>query len=283
MTTQPAFIVDEEVAQGGTFLPHEGSTSRQGPPPTDVDSCDPFMFVYDPRRYTVMSGKVIPQFKSLKMTPGVNGVDEVRDRRTGERIAVKTGMARSQVEDRNQRIIPFDAIPPSQHHLHGNGGKSYLWRPAGRPDVHLSIWTRVFPGSKEIEVDEQAYIAWVEWLVETGIIPPPPAHVLRKLLSQRIEERDMLSDRAVTHPSLKPDVERRTADIRAIEAELARRATAQRSAAAPVADGEAFDPTLEDEVEMGAPLAPPVAPPAPKPSRAPRAPKAPVPTQGEAT
>ena len=233
---------DKEVAAGEVVVPVQGNTSRAGPRPPKLEASDPFLLVYDPTRYTVMEGHVIPQFRRLALMPGVNGVDSIRDRRTGEIVGVNSGMAVAMAADRGHTIIPLDAIPQSQHHLHNNGGRSYIWRPSGTA-AHLDIWTRAFSGSKKIVCDAANYIAWIEWLEETRVIPPAPSHVLQDLLAQKTEERDRMSDRAQTVPSLKVLVSHLTRDVEAIEAVLRARGVAT--------DEDEDDGPPADAVEVG--------------------------------
>lgn len=247
MDTHPQAF--DDTSQGGAFVPIEGTATRGGPPITRVDSCAPFWLVWSRERYTILDGKVIPAFKKLHCIPGVNGVGQVIDRITGAVTAVKTSIARADVQDRGEIIIPFDAVPPSLWHLHNNGGKSYLWHPDGRPDVSLEIWTKVYPGSRNMDPDVPVYLEWIEWLETTGVIPRPPAHVLRKMLAQRETERDALAKQAVVNATLRPAVEKASADIAVIEARLADRhriaPDPAEGAAAPAA-GESFVPPADD-------------------------------------
>lgn len=228
-----------EVSEGDAFAPFEGTSARSQVPTPKLPPSDAFQLAYDSRRYTVMGGKVIPAFRRVVYTPGLNGCDETRDRNTGARTAIKPGFAKSQMMDTGAILIDFSWIPESQHHLHGNGGKSYLWKPKGRADVVLTIWTECYPGSDQLGCNEPLYLAWIAWLEETGKIPPPPLHILRRLLSQRVEERNQLADRALAVPSLRVEVDRRQKDIAAIEAAIARRS--EEFSDAPPADGDAVD------------------------------------------
>lgn len=236
------YQTNPEVSEGDAFAPFEGTNARTGPPTPKIAACDAFKLAYDSRRYTVMGGTVIPNFRRVVYTPGINGCDEMRDRKTGERIAVKPGAAFSQILDAGCILIDFSWVPESQWRLHNNGGKSYLWCPKGRPDVHLTIWTECYPGSEELACNEPAYLAWIAWLEETGKIPPPPLHILRRLLSQRVEERNALADKAQNIASLRPEVEHRTADINAIQAAITRRTAEYQRAPA---EGSAFTPDDE--------------------------------------
>ena len=210
---QSAF--SEEVAAGSTVMPVLGSVARTAARPPKLGANDPFMLIYDPTRYTVMDGHVVPAFKQLALTPGVNGVDVVKDRRTGLPTGVSIGMATAMAQDRGHIPIQFDWIPEPLQRLCRGGVVSYIWRPEGT-DAHLSIFTRCFAGSKKIVADVPAYVAWIDWLVSSDKIPAPPTHVLEDLRAQRIEERDKMADRAQTVPSLKGLVKQLSAEVDAI-------------------------------------------------------------------
>lgn len=236
------FVSDSEVSPGGAFVPMDGPANRTGPPPTTVDACPPFLVVHNPARFTVIAGRVLPQFERIPLVAGLNGCDEIRDRVTGAQVRVTSGIARSDAQDRGKIVIPHDAIPDS--HVQPGQPKSYLWRPTGRPDVNLLIYTKCYPGSPSLEVDEVRYVEWVDYLVGQGIIQPAPAYVLRRMISERSKERDVLADKAVTQPSLKPEVDKRSKDIECIQAELARREAP--GAVAP-SSGGGFVPDVDAE------------------------------------
>ena len=237
------FVADTEAAPGTGFVPVDGPANRGGPPPTEVDACAPFQLVHNPKRWTVLGGRVIPAFGRLPHIPGLNGVDEVLDRHTGNVIRINAGYAKSDAQDRGKVPIPFDAIPA--HHVPPGAPKSYLWRPAGRPDVTLLIYTKVFPGSKDVEIDEPRYLEFVDHLVATGVIQPVPLHVLRKMHAQRTSEHNVLLDRAQVVPSVRQLADRAAQDIAAIEAEIERRAAPTETKPA---TGAGFVPDGEDEL-----------------------------------
>ena len=69
-------------------------------------------------------------------------------------------------------------------------------------------------------VDVAAYVAWFDYLTASGIIPGPQVHVLRELLAQRAEERDKMSDRAATVPSVRPLANQLARDCEVIAAAI---------------------------------------------------------------
>lgn len=230
-----------EVAEGDAFLPDDAGSSREALPATKVPGRPQFQLWHDPARYTVMEDRVIPQFAELSWMPGVGGVDAVYDR-DGKFIRSNVGLARSSWQDRHRTPIDYDWVPPFQHHLHGNGGKSYLWRPKGRPDLFLTIWTDVFPGSAQIRCNTAAYLEWIAWLESSGKIKPPAMWVLEKLLTDARDRMEGLVERleARGFDSSKIDTQ---ADARFRVITVLERALRARAEAAPPkpAEGEAAE------------------------------------------
>lgn len=238
---------DSEVSGGGAFIPDEGPVNRQSVPLTTVGPCAPFYLVFDPQRWTLMENRVVPFLYELRMIPGLNGVEETVNPQTGKRT-IRTSHARSDVETRGHTIIRFDAIPDAHRTIHGtkDGPKSYLWNPVGRPDVTLSIYTRVFPGNNRIEADIPRYFEWLDYLEGEGIVTPPPSFILRDMLANKRKERDRVADTARTVPSLSAEAGRLAKDVEAIEKTLAAREKAEGVSEIP-ASGGAFSPDAEDE------------------------------------
>lgn len=240
---------DTEIAEGGAFVPFEGPTSRGGAPVTKVDACPPFLQTFNPKRWTVMGGRVIPLLGRIPFMSGVNGATAIIDRTTGAEKAVQPSMARGMAEEKGHIIIPFNEIPDSHARMHGQdlANKSYLWKPRGRPDVTLSIYTKCYPGDTTLDCDEKHYLEWIEYLQDRGIIPTPPAYVLRRMLAKMEQERDDLADKARAKPSLAPLLERAEADVRAVQAELEKVEGTRREAPPAPDTGTAFTPDAEPE------------------------------------
>jgi len=228
-----------EEATGSAFLPTDGATTR-GYTPTKVEPCAPFLLVHHPERWTVMAGKVIPQFCRLTLVPGVGGVDQIRSVTGGTKTLA--GGAKNAWEEKGCVVIAPDKIPT--HHAR-NGVKSYLWQPQGRPDATLLIYTRCYPGSADMDVDVPRYLEFCDHLIATGIIEPVPAYVLRRMVDKQAERVDKLADKLASMPSLKPQVEAARADLTALEAALAE--AVDRHAETPPAPSEGSAFVLEGE------------------------------------
>lgn len=216
-----------ETSEGSAFVPVDGQTSREGTPATRVAATSAYLLTHDPRRWSLMAGRVVPNFKKLKLIAGVNGVDEIR-RNDGSRV-LRAATARALAEERGETVIPLDAIPDRHRHrpdLHqGPPGTapSYLWRPRGRPDVTLLIYERCYPGAETTDCDVKHYLEFIDHLLSTGIVKPCPAHTLRRMRESAVERMGRLEDLAARFPSYAPDVARTRGEIETIDAELAKR------------------------------------------------------------
>lgn len=215
---------------GTIFLPDEGPDGARKLV-TKVDACPAFLLAAHPERITVMGGQVIPCFTKVKYRAGLNGA-EVRELPGGRRV-VKLGAARDFWIEQGWTIIPIDKIPASH-------GKSYLWCPDGRPDVHLLIYEKCFAGSDTIACDEERYLEFCTYLRTTGVLPAPALHVLQKLLDVKRVEAAREADRAEKNRAARPAAERLQRDVEAIEREIA----AQAGSATPVGGNSI---TIDDE------------------------------------
>lgn len=220
----------DDSATGAAFLPDEGGTTR-GRMVTRVPGAPAFLFKAHPARWTVENGRLVPVLGKLKFLPGVSACDA--DARTGKpRIA----SARVEAEEGGWTIIPADRIPDA--HAAPGQAKSYLRSVDGRPDLVISIYDRVYPGSDRIECDLPRWYEFCDYLVDSGTIAPPSSHVLRNMLDRLRAHRDARAAKAVTAPSVKAEVSMIEKNIAVIEAELARRAESPQAPAG----GMAIDP-----------------------------------------
>jgi hypothetical protein len=190
----PAFVaIEPSTSQpsGAAYVPDLGPVSR-AQPPTKVEAAPPFLLTAHPERWTVMGGKVVPLFGRLVLQAGVGGVSA----KGGGKLDAAD--ARNMAEDRGWRVIPVDAVPDAHASVDADGRivKSYLYRPEGRPDVTLLRYTKCFPGSAAIEVDEAGYLEFCDHLVTSGVIAPPQPYALEKLRARMEHEVGALVDRA---------------------------------------------------------------------------------------
>jgi hypothetical protein len=115
-----------------------------------------------------------------------------------------------------------DAIPDSHATTNADGHlvKSYLYRPDGREDVTLLRYTRCFPGSSAIEVDEAGFVEFCDYLQAEGYIKPPAAYALEKLRARMERESGELSDRAREHSQFAESAKRAKEQLGVVERAL---------------------------------------------------------------
>jgi len=155
------------------------------------------LYQHRPGMYHLMQGEVVPRLSKLKVgAPGVNGVGQDAAGNADARPAI------AQALENGNKIIPWDVDGPAT---------SYIRRPKGMPHVHLSKWEKPFPGSNIVHSDEVGFVKWLVSLVERGILPPCPLHVLQGLLANKQREWDTLIERpnyaqSSAHDRLKSEI-----------------------------------------------------------------------------
>ena len=194
---------EPEPSTAGGYIPQFGEVERANHP--RLMPRPPFLLTYHPERWTVMHGMVVPCFGSLKLQAGVNRIRTTRDGR------FMTLEAQAALEEQGWTVIPPDVDGP---------GTSYIQQAA--PGIFVSRWERTFPGSAHVEVDEPGYAKWCRSLIERNVISRPATYVLELLKAKRKQEHDDLADKVATTPSLRANVARCAADLKAIDDELAR-------------------------------------------------------------
>lgn len=203
--------------------------TRSAPPP-DIESAAPFYLKAHHERWTVIGGQVVPQFGKLKLQPGLNGASE--DERT-KRLLFK--VAQGQAEERDWVIIPWEAVPPE--HLEEGEEPSYMVQVEGRPDVYLLRYERVFPGSSVRGTDEKGFLEFCAYLLEQGLIKPPPLYVLSRMLEQKQSELARASDKSARTGRFSLTVKRLEADVAALEKAIEGRQEPARTRSVKVATG----------------------------------------------
>ncbi|MCB9763921.1 MAG: hypothetical protein H6739_29390 [Alphaproteobacteria bacterium] len=138
-----------------------------------------FVYVYNPKRWTVVAGKLIPGLHKMPLERGVNRVDMDKDGR------IHFADARAKIEEQGRMQVPYEWGP----------GGSYLQavecRPGGGRNTakaHLSVWEFAVAGDTQTYADEAAYASWAESLVADGKIDPCPPHIARELLDKHVKK-----------------------------------------------------------------------------------------------
>lgn len=163
-----------------------------------------FLLAYNPGRWTVKGGCVVPDLHRLALTPGLNNVtvDSDGDWRLA---ALHERCARL-----GRKVIPLE---------HGPGG-SYLRRYRTFKNnrlqpTYFDAWTRVHAGDSRVTYDLEGYVQWVRGLMASGVIPSPPHYIVRRLHADRAHalkraelalERDASAEKIATVERLRTDL-----------------------------------------------------------------------------
>lgn len=187
-------------AELGLGQAHQPEAPRLTPRPA-------YLFLWHRERWQVLAGRVVPLLGQLVLQAGVGRVKQRKDGTfdVSEALAHKA--------KRGWNLVPLDVDGP---------GTSYLWRPTR--GVVLTRWEQPHAGSSVVTTDVEAYAAWCASLVDRRVVPEPAPYVLEAMLAAYEAERLRLADMAIAHPSARPDLQRVSAVVDVIRAELARRA-----------------------------------------------------------
>ena len=164
----------------------------------------PFLLLAHPDRWQVMLGKVVPLLGRLLLQPGLANVSAARDG------SARWQEAAAKREERGWVSIPWDVDGPNT---------SYIVQP--NPGAHIEKWARTYPRSDKIDCDEAGYRDWLVSLIARGIVPPPPAHILRRMIDTERSHMTQAMEASSTSPTAKAEVARLEKLIAVLEAELA--------------------------------------------------------------
>lgn len=156
--------------------------SPEGPAPTfpTVERQWPFLYVFDPNRWDVIGGAVVPQLYKLKGSPGANGVQRTAD---GQ---VSTSLASQDIHIRGHLIIRADVDGPRTSYLRRWQVGYTKDRKTGRVDPLYSWhskWETLYMGSPNITTDTDGYVRWLLALIERRVLPQPSPFVFDRLES----------------------------------------------------------------------------------------------------
>lgn len=183
------------------------------------------LFKVRPDRWEVYGGRaILPCPAEIHLGGGTSNV--TLDKNTNRPNATR---AKGAAEDRGWTVIPLSIL---------GQGTSYLKQHADH--CWLPFWCITYPGTASMRVDHEAYIQFWEELIRRGVIAPPSVSVLQSL-------RNNLYRQGRNHQRGKDDdrAQRFFDDVRVIDAELKRRASAQ--LAAETSASAAPSPLAEDD------------------------------------
>lgn len=177
-----------------------------------IQTSPPFLYMFHPERWTAMDDcddgafVVVPQLAKLPLLGGVSRVESRRDPQTGR---VQYVMDNSRyIKERRGYIV----LEPSV------GGVRYCVPVSVEGGTaHVTPWEHPTPGSALVG-RTRGYVAWLQSLVSSGILPPPTPVVLDKLEQDQASILSGLVDRVDRNPSLRGQIKRTEAAIEAIRA-----------------------------------------------------------------
>jgi len=119
-----------------------------------------FFLKWHPARWYMANGRLLPCLGKLVIEPGINGVDA----RGGHTIA------KAEADRRGWTIIPWEVIPDGYVRAYDvRGGVA-----------HMTRWERpkAIGNRAIIKTDEKGYHAFLQHLLDEGIVPPPDPDIV---------------------------------------------------------------------------------------------------------
>lgn len=192
-----------------------------------IPRCPPFLLAYNPVRWTVLEGQVVPQLHHVPLQDGVNGV--TRDRNGAWRLA----KLKDKLEQQGRTLIPWESGPDGSYvavvETRLDSGQVV--------DTHVGAFTETFAGSSDLRADLPGYVAWLQQLMKDGVIPSPAPYVIERLLNEYKQEQRTASVEAKRHETAAnlQRLESLERDIKALEklVQTAPRTPVAKRAAAP--------------------------------------------------
>jgi len=167
----------------------------------------PFRLIYHSVRWSwhPTRARWFPAFGQQAIDPGVGGIDEHG----------RTALADVALNERGWIVLP---VPTSEYlaAIEVFGGS-----PAHPRLRHVTKWQSVITAGTRVieEVDEDGCFAWIDTLIERGIIPAEPEqHVKDHALGAAREVAKSEADRAAVQPSAVPTAKVFAAVVAGIEA-----------------------------------------------------------------
>ena len=202
----PTTDQDDTVLPAGISMRDLGVVDGIGSPDVPrLESRAAALFLFHPERWGVLEGQVVPLLGRMPIIAGVGNVKLV----DAKRGLLSTSVAEHEKSKRGWTKIRLDVDGP---------GTSYLHSPL--TGVYLTRWETAHAGSSVISHDTAGYVRWLRGLVATGKIPRAKPYVLEKIRAKTQRQILELQDKVRTVPSAQVDLDRKLADLAAIQREL---------------------------------------------------------------
>ena len=156
--------MSELVAKRAKRARRSGATQ----PTTTAPPRSLFLLVFNPRKWTVLEGEVVPLLSTMSTEPGINLVDRTGDMTLAEARQLRKGCT----------IIPEEWAPD---------GESYVaaWPGQRGSIVHTTVWEQCFANSSSVRSsDLPGYVAWLRELIDSGKLPDIEGHILEAYIDR---------------------------------------------------------------------------------------------------
>lgn len=146
-----------------------------------LDLAPMFALTFHPARWMVLAGKLVPSLQKVPLLPGINRVEETRDREGRARFDLST--LRAKLEREGRILIPWEWGPDGSYvrvmETQPDGGATVR-------ETHVSAWEDAEPGARETATDLEGYVEWLEELIATGRLPKCSYAIALGLLERAI-------------------------------------------------------------------------------------------------
>jgi len=164
------------------------STKTAGASHTFIDASPPFILLFNPIRWCVLMGRLIPALHKSPLEPGANHISVLKGG------VIRLADFRTKADEQGRTIIPYEWGP---------NGDSYMQRVETRPggrgsikDAHLYVWETAALGDAQTHVDEDGYSAWVESLIKSKKIPACPPYIAQRMRDEMAVKLETAEARA---------------------------------------------------------------------------------------
>lgn len=163
----------------GTNVIFRPTRDGRGPVAPNLAPNAPFFLKFNPRRWTLLEGVVVPLLGRIPIEGGVGGVDAVGPTGGAKRPEPKPAL--DHARDRGEIVI--------LHEVDGEGTSYLKYEEVKGGRHHHTKWETTHSGLDVTTCDMPAYVKWLVSLQERKIIPAPERVDIEGLLAR--VERDL--------------------------------------------------------------------------------------------
>lgn len=163
-------MLDQARSAVRSTIPEFATTGGATTLPT-LEPSPAFLYAWHPAAWTVLGGKLVPRLSKKKLQPGVNGVQRDKDGRW------HIGDMRNIAEAKGWSLIPLSAAPDGESYIHPVTVR--------HGTAHIGPFETVYPGTDAIRADTEGYTAWLQGLIDEGLITPCPGYIAERLADEK--------------------------------------------------------------------------------------------------